>query len=221
MSVLQEASRRGRARGGSAVVRGVAFGPEVREVSLSADRARSFLGRCVVVLALTLMTFGLGWAGHVAAQEVPVALRTAILLRALAYEKGFASGSERAKIVVVGAGKASSEVAGVSAAISQLTESGGRKISVIKHAQDLTDEALKGLEADVVYVAAGSDASLAVARRSKLVVLCGNPRDVGKGCVLSVESAGRSSRLVIDLNEAERKGLRFDARMLRLARVIR
>ena len=176
------------------------------------------LGRLFVVSLTASILTG---AGLVSAQEVPIPLRAAVLLRALAYEKGFANDATPAKIVVAGTGKATAEIAGVTAALTQLAKGGNREIAVVKHEREAVDDTLRSLGADVIYVATGSNAVLAAARRSDSLVVCGDPHDVGKGCVLSVESAGKSSRLVIDLTEADRKGLRFDARILRLSRVIR
>ncbi len=175
--------------------------------------------RALVALALGLLC--LSSVQHVFAQEVPFTLRAAILLRALQYEKGYASAAEPAKILVVGTGKSAAEAAAVADALKQLGASAGRKVNVVKHDKELTADALKAASPKVVYIATGSDSSLALARGQAAIVLCGDPRNVGKGCVLSVESAGQSSRLVVDLAEAQRQGLRFDARMLSLARVIR
>jgi hypothetical protein len=157
------------------------------------------------------------------AQEIPVPLRAAILLRALRYEKGFASGTSPAQLFVLG-GRDGAEAAKVADALSQLAaaDASGRKVVVSKLDRDPTLDELRAKAPAVIYVPSGAEATLSLVKSlASSIVLCGNPVHVGKGCMLSVEPFGQSSRLVIDLAEAERKGLRFDARMLRLARVIR
>jgi hypothetical protein len=158
------------------------------------------------------------------AQEIPIPLRAAILLRALGYEKGFASNSAPAQLVILGGRDGTAEAGKFAQALSQLASSSGtgRKVVMSKLEREPTVEELRARPPTVIYVTSANDAALATLKSLPVsVVLCGNPAHVGKGCILSVETFGQSSRLVIDLAEAQRKGLRFDARMLRLARVIR
>ena len=54
-----------------------------------------------------------------------------------------------------------------------------------------------------------------------LIVLCAAAQGMERGCSVSVEVSGSSPRLVVNLAQAERAGLRFDARLLGLSRVIR
>jgi hypothetical protein len=157
-------------------------------------------------------------------QGIPSNLRAAILLRALQYEKTFASASEAASLLVLSGPGGARDGAEMTAAMRQLAQAGAvsRKLSI----EELRDQAsaaeVQKRAPAVLYVAEGNEEALAVAAAvPRAIVLCGNPSAVGKGCMLSVEVFGSSSRLVVDTTAATKKGLTFDARMLRVARVIR
>jgi hypothetical protein len=160
----------------------------------------------------------------VLAQTVPATLRAAILLRSLQYEKSFVTGAGEATLLVLGGAKGDKDASEVLAPMKQLAGSNaaGRGLKIERAAGDGTADEVQKRAATVVYVATGGEHVLAeLAPLKGVVILCGDPAFVGKGCLLSVESAGSTSRLVIDVAGAEKAGLRFDARMLRLARVIR
>jgi hypothetical protein len=188
-------------------------------MNMTQVQARKARTRSVRALALVLCVLGASLA-H--AQAIPSNLRAAILLRALQYEKVFASSSETALVVVL-VGSGSRDGTEMTAALKQLASAGAipRKVSVEEVREANTPDLQKKKPA-VLYVAEGNEAALgAAAGVAGALVLCGDPNVVGKGCVLSVEAAGSSSRLVIDLATASKKGFTFDARMLRVARVIR
>jgi hypothetical protein len=87
---------------------------------------------------------------------------------------------------------------------------------------DLSADELKKLAPEVLYLPAGSESALPqVSALGRTIVLCGNADLVGKGCILSVRLVAGSSRLLVHLPSAESKGLKFDARLLRVAEVIR
>jgi hypothetical protein len=170
------------------------------------------------------MLFVLTFPLFVSADTIPVNLRAAILLRALSYEKVFASSTSSAVIVVLGGTQGARDAAEMAAALQKLGNAGAssRKLVVEEIRGDAAAADLTHLGAAAVYVADGNEAALPVATSLPgAIVLCGNPSGVGKGCMLSVEPSGRSSRLVVDLGAASKKGFTFDARMLRVARVIR
>jgi hypothetical protein len=158
------------------------------------------------------------------AQAIPGNLRAAILLRALEYEKVFASSKDPALLLVLTGPGGARDGAEMTAALKQLAQAGAgsRRVVIdeVKGASS-TDDLMKRAPA-VLYVADGNEAALSSLEAiPKAIVLCGNPNAVGKGCMLSVEPFGTSSRLVVDTAAAGKKGLTFDARMLRVARVIR
>jgi hypothetical protein len=172
---------------------------------------------CVCVLASLLPALG-------SAQVVPTKLRAAILLRALQYEKVFVSESSIAVIVVLSGAKGTADGAEMAKVMRQLAEGGdgGRKIRVEELSGEVSADALRRTSAAAIYVAQGNEAMVSVAASAgSAIVLCADPSLVGKGCLVAVEPAGSSSRLVVDLAGAEKKGRTFDARLLRLSRVIR
>jgi hypothetical protein len=160
----------------------------------------------------------------VAQSAVPSKLRAAILLRALQYEKAYAAGSGTATIVVLSGTKGAADAAEMVSAMRALGSAGdkGRPFQVKEMSGDVSADALRAAKPAAVYVALGNEGALSMAAgAADALVLCGDPSAVGKGCLLSVEPAGSSSRLVVDLVAAEKAGRTFDARLLRLSRVIR
>lgn len=183
-------------------------------------RPAAGLLRWLVFAALVLPVF----APVATGQAIPSNLRAAILLRALGYEKTFASASDAASLLVLSGPGGARDGGEMTAALRQLAQAGAvsRKLAIeeLRDAASLA-EVQKRAPA-VLYVAEGNEDALTVAAAvPRAIVLCGNPSAVGKGCMLSVEVFGSSSRLVVDTTAASKKGLTFDARMLRVARVIR
>jgi hypothetical protein len=175
--------------------------------------------------ALTLLFF----ASVAAAESVPVELRAAILLRALQYERGFGQGDGQAVVAVVASASGGSaedgrHMADAFASVSR-ADSRGRPVRVqrVTHASaSATASRLAELRPAVVYLARGVELGSELrSLPSGTIVLCAEPEQIGSACTVTVEVSGRTSRLVIDLPDAERFGLRFDARLLQLARVIR
>jgi hypothetical protein len=167
------------------------------------------------------------------AQDVPVSLRAAIMLRALSYEKTMTT-SRAAPVLVVlapASGAAATDAAGAVVAFGQLAARmpiGPHKVRVVRVVYENPAQAIAAVAAAgalAVYVPAGLESALAALGAKLLanrrIVMCGTSRGVGMGCVLSVEVAGSGSRPVVDVKSAEGAGLRFDARLLRLARIVR
>lgn len=187
------------------------------EARLTRSRAGSWLLLCVCIFAWLLPPVAL-------AQTVPSKLRAAILLRALQYEKVFASESSTAVIVVLAGAKGAADGADMAKIMRQLAEgaTGSRKIRVEELSGEVSADALRRTNPAAIYVAEGNEGVLSIAASAgSAIVLCADPGSVGKGCMVAVEAAGSSSRLVVDLAGAEKKGRTFDARLLRLSRVIR
>lgn len=156
---------------------------------------------------------------------LPANLRAAILARALGYEKSFSSEKASATLLVISGGPGAADAKAVTAALEPFVRGGsvGRPVALdsVDLAAASIDE-LKRRGATVIFVPAGNrEIYTKLADFLRVIVLCSDPADVGQGCMLSVEVAGKTSRLVVDAVRAERAQVRFDARMLRLARVTR
>ena len=180
-------------------------------------RVRSWYGVLIAAFALVVPLLAL-------AESVPINLQAAIFMRALAYEKGFVADTSPALILVLGGGKAQKDATEMVAALRAFAGAGGagRKTRIEEAPADLSLDELKKRAPQVLYVPQGAEAALAnVSTLPKTIVLCGSPEAVGKGCILSVRLVSGSSRILIDLPGAEGKGFKFDARLLRVAEVIR
>ncbi len=186
-----------------------------------------FLLACVAALlaASTLLSV----PTTVWAQLVPANLRAAIFVRALGYERTFAGSRTPAKLVVLrgASGEASSDGAAMTRAFQEILRAGGtpRPVSVTEvPMRDVpaTVTAIEALSPAVVYLPRGTyEVGERLAGTNGLVVLCGAAQGMERACSLSVEVSGSSPRLVVNLAQANRAGLRFDARLLGLSRVIR
>ena len=177
-------------------------------------------------LALLLAVI-VGWTAAAAA-EPPAKLKALILLRAIAYESGFAGGSGEAVIAIVGpeGNRGADELHAVFQKISQSATVADRKLHVVRiigdKGADISAQ-IKRSKADVVVLGRGVEAvASAVAAPQGSILVCSDASGVGKGCVLGVGAGdGSGSKLVIDLPRAKAAGLRFNARMLALARVLK
>ena len=167
------------------------------------------------------------------AQDLSPEIRAAILLRAVAYERGFAGQDGPVTVLVVGgdSGATAADARAITAALTGLSRRvrvAGRPIrvqSVVHRSTANTLAIVRADQADVIYVAPGLSG---VVRElggplgsAGQMLICADPSEVGRGCLMSVEPNGGSARIVIHLRLALAAGFRFDARLLQLARVIR
>ncbi len=190
------------------------------------------MSRAALVGLLAGLSFVLAFAAMPApvwAQLVPANLRAAIFIRALGYERTFTSARTPAKLIVVkgASGEAAQDGSGMTRAFRELVRAGGisRPVTVSELTMRDVDGTARQLQAaapTVVYLPQGAyEIGERLASSRGLVVLCASARSMDRGCTLSVELSGRSPRLVVNLARANRAGLRFDARLLGLSRVIR
>jgi hypothetical protein len=104
----------------------------------------------------------------------------------------------------------------------------GRKVRVVQLTHESSAKTVSELarhRAEVVYVGSGLESVIkevpvkegGLAR----ILVCAQGADVGRGCTLGVELAGDKPRLVLDLKQANRAGLRFEPAFLKLARIVR
>jgi len=194
--------------------------------SLCVGRLRSMLVGCVALVLLGGLSVRHAAAAGLTAEQV----RSVILMKALGYERTVSSrsGTLVVAVVVPGNGPAAAEGAAMYDAL-RLTPGNvvdGRSLQVRKVAFDSKDQVQSSLAkqgAEVVYVPEGMDDLSASLRDAgaRLLILCGDPTAVGKGCLMSVEAQSQGSRLVLDARGAEEAGFSFDARLLRLSRVVR
>lgn len=193
--------------------------------------ARRGVRRHGFLLAILGLLACLGVALPVVAQDPDV--RAAILLRAMAYERGLAGERGELRILVIGgrSGTSAADARGMTSALRQLSSQvrvAGRTLSVSAAPYEdarSTLAAIRARRADVVYVArdlgdAVSDLAGPLGADGR-IMMCGDPSAVGQGCLLSVERNGSRMRVVIHLRLADAIGKRFDARLLRLSRVVR
>jgi hypothetical protein len=98
-------------------------------------------------------------------------------------------------------------------------------VSVVHETPAKTLADLHAQKAEIIYVASGLESLVAAIPPSdgeiKRIVVCADGADVAQGCTLGVELDGDKPRLVLNLKQANAAGLRFDAGLLRLARIVR
>jgi len=183
------------------------------------------------LLTAVLLLSG-AWTVPAAAQGVRAEVRSAVLLRALAYEAAFAGGSGEALLAVVGpesgpAADHADEAATGFARLVRRMRVASRPVRVIRvthRSNASTISALRAQGVAAVYVAPGLDGlASAIAgglsgRNATVMCVAG---EIGNGCTLGVERYGSGSRIVLHIGAMRAAGLTFDARLLRLARVIR
>ena len=190
------------------------------------------ISKTLLITAATLVLL-VSAAFVAAAGLVPAPLRSAIILKSVGYERGFSGRGGDAVLAIVAAKSGSSADDGreVAALLSKLLASGkvaGRKVRVVQIAHESSGKTVSELSrqrAEVVYVASGLEAVIpdvpvqdgGIGR----ILVCAQGADVGRGCTLGVELAGDKPRLVLDLNQANRAGLRFQPEFLKLARIVR
>jgi hypothetical protein len=164
---------------------------------------------------------------------VPGALRSAIIVRSAGYERNFneRSGDAVFAVVVGKSGSAADDGRAMADTFTKLlreTRVGtrkGRVVTITHESGSRTNEELANSRAEIVYLASGLE-NLAAGIPAevsgvKRILVCANGADVGVGCTLGVELDGEKSRIVLNLKQANAAGLRFDAGLLRLARIVR
>ncbi len=181
-----------------------------------------------VLLALGAMLFtALSYAAN-----VPHTLRGAIIVRSAGYERGFADRSGEAVILVVQlkSEASASDGDGMTKVLSQLSKQAkvggrrGRVVQITHESSAKTLEQIRSHRAEIVYFAAGLEQEIQnvpVRDTVPRILVCANGADVSRGCTLGVELDGDRPRLVLNLTQANAAGLRFDAGLLRLARIVR
>jgi hypothetical protein len=182
-----------------------------------------------IVASAMIVLLSVGLPKAVWAQLVPANLRAAIFLRALGYERGFASGSGTAKLIVVkgASGEAARDGSDMARAFQEILRASHlpRPVTItqITHRDVATTaQALEEAHPSVVYLPRGTyDVAERLGAARGVIVLCASAQGMERGCSVSVEVSGSSPRLVVNLAQANRAGLRFDARLLGLSRVIR
>lgn len=168
-----------------------------------------------------------------AAGLVPAPLRSAIILRSVGYERAFADRKGDAVLAVVAAKSGSSaddgrEVTALTAKLTASTKVAGRTVRVVQITHESSAKTVAELgqqRAEIVYIGSGLESLIPEIPTQEggihRVLVCAKGADVGRGCTFGVELAGEKPRLVLDLNQANRTGLRFQPEFLKLARIVR
>lgn len=190
-----------------------------------------FLRACA--LACALLASATLFPSGARAQAVEPSARAMVLLRALAYERGLARGSDELRLVVlIGSSGAAAQdgraMQEAFVALARRVQVAGRRLRVIPVEHEGAREtlgAIRSARADVVYVARGLERAVSelggLVASDRRVMICGDPGGVGDGCMMSVERHGRRMRVVMHLRLADAVGKSFDARLLRLSRIVR
>ncbi|MBN2195527.1 MAG: YfiR family protein [Polyangiaceae bacterium] len=165
---------------------------------------------------------------------VPPPLRSAIIVKSAAYERGFAERSGKAVLaVVIGTTNETSEDGKVMMAalqkILEKTKIAERPTQVVQVTRESdpakTAEKIRAVDAEIVYLSAGLEGIAGEIPTQddgrRIIVVCSHGSQVERGCALGVELDGNSPRLVLNLKRASEVGLRFQPDLLRLARVVR
>lgn len=179
-----------------------------------------------MMLIMTSSSIGLS------APSIPHDLRGAILLRSIGYEYGFAGRRGPAVIAVVGDSSIDSaeDAAAMTTVFTKLVEKtpvAGRRTTVVRITHDSrakTQEALRALKAEVVYIARGlSSTSLDIPLHQgdlTRIIVCGDVDDVKRGCALAVARVGDKPQLLLNVKHTNAAGLRFNPQLLRLAHIV-
>ena len=183
------------------------------------------------VCAALFVTLWSLWA--LAGGAVPPPLRSAIIVRTVGYERGFADRSGDAVIAVVqqkaGTGSDDGQImAAVLTKILKETRIAGRRarvVQVIHENNAKTIEQLRSHKAEVVYFAAGLESVVSAIPIKEAgiarILVCATGAEVGQGCTLGIDLAGEKPQVVINMKQVTAAGLRFDPSLLKLARVVR
>ena len=198
----------------------------VRNRFRAARRAIAWL----VAGALTLAPLGLASEPAGAQSGLSIDRRVTILLRAAAYERGIRS-QEGPFTVGILAPEDDAETQQATRAFARLSrvQIAGRDVRVVRLRSASAARlraAASSASVELLYVPhqfgeLAEEAARSGAIRPGMIVACADPTDVGHGCFLSVDASGEGAGLVVHLGLARAADVRFDSRMLRLARVIR
>ena len=174
-----------------------------------------------------LSVLGALTAVHASAQTVPVNNRAVIVFRSIAYWRGVPDSEIKIGVLTSSGDDDAAEMATAFAALANRVDVGGRSVRVLRisysDASSVRD-AVREHGVHVVYVPEGltreaTGVRRALGRANRLLV-CTDPEAVGDGCHLAVEASGRSARVVISSEAARSSGVRFDARLLQLSRLV-
>lgn len=183
--------------------------------------ARGIAG-CILICA---------WVAVVApvrAFHLDAKLRASIFLRVLGHERTLTAESGELVVAVVmppEAPRDAKQMAGALVTLGKKVRVAGRSLRVllVEHKGEAsTVEALLRNGVHALYLPAGSESlGGALSRRSPAVTYCAQPQAVESGCMMAVETVTGRPRVVINLALAKKLGLDFDARLLRLARIVK
>lgn len=162
---------------------------------------------------------------------VPLELQVDLLRRVVRFERGFAAraGAEVKILVVSRPGDAESErsAATLGKALESARDIAGKPLRVVTHSYSgaaALKKAAQGAGAQIVCLAAGLEGELeAIAAALATLPVLSVTTDgdqVGRGAVLGFALVSARPKIILNLPQARRQGLDFEADLLRLARVL-
>ncbi len=175
---------------------------------------------------LLMLVFGaMPTARGASAVAAPANIRAAMVLKAISYTRGAASGPIRVALLSGDNDAARSDAVAMATLWKQLGAGGTAVLDVRmfnSSAGARTKAGLASFAPASLYIPHGADAVVELGLIGSLatIVVCGDPVQVHTGCGLAVEIIGRRPRLVLFPSAARARGVTWDAKLLQLARVV-
>lgn len=172
------------------------------------------------------------WATVATAETtVPLELQVDLLRRVVRFERGFAARArDQVKVLVVvrpRSGDSESTAASLSKALEAARDIAGKPIQVSLHrfsSAALLKKAVLGAGAQIAYLPPGleddMDAIAAGLAGVPVITIATDGEQVDRGAVLGFELVSARPKIALNLGQARRQGLSFEADLLRLARVV-
>lgn len=173
-------------------------------------------------------------AARADATRLPPPLRVAIILKALTYDQAIArhkTGEVRVGVVAIKGDAASEEVGNTT--LAEIGRLKSRRIAGLKLTSvavtvrrgDDVVAALRQAKVNVVYLSLGGEAFARplsdMARRGKVLIVSGEEEHAKSPAGLVAVLRGQKPKIIVNLSVARGQGAQFDARLLRLADVIK
>ena len=183
------------------------------------------------VLGMLLMLPAVARGGD---ERLPVKLRVAILFKALSYDRNLEKRCPGGlRIGVVGLASNGESVAVARETAGEIGASAIRKVKGLSiHVEVLEIDGVAALRAaakqknlNTLYLgpglAAQLDEILRLAREQKILVMSGEADQVQAGVALGVVQRDRKPKILVHTKAASDQGASFDARLLRLAEIVK
>ena len=167
-------------------------------------------------------------------ERLPVKLRVAILFKTLSYDRNLEKRCpDGLRIGVVGLASSSESLADARETAGEIGASNIRRVKGLSiHAEVLEIDraaavrtAVEQKKLNALYLGPGLAAELEgilrMAREQKILVMSGETDYVQAGVALGVVLRGRKPKILVHSRAASEQGASFDARLLRLAEIVK